>query len=88
MRLNFVQLGPAIPVVPIGDFTRMGLSEQQWADAWRLCGPAAEKNLKNLELWQVIAAAYLEGLQHGAETILARQLTTDDAARLMKGREL
>ena len=87
MKLNFVHLGPPIPVVPIGDFSRMGLSDEQWAGAWRLCGPAAEKNMKNLELWQVIAAAYLEGLQHGAETILARQLTAGDAMRLLENGE-
>lgn len=64
--------GPPIPVVPIGDFSRHGLTEQEWADVWAICGPTAEKNMSGmgprkppLQLWQVIAAAYLEGLNHG-----------------------
>jgi hypothetical protein len=71
-RPNFMQFGPDMPVVPIGDFSRMSLTEKQWADAWRICGPSAEQNMRRgwkrppLELWQVIASAYLEGLHHGA----------------------
>lgn len=67
-----MQFGPEIPVVPVGDFSRMSLTHQQWADAWSLCGPSAAKNMSGgrrggaLELWQVIASAYLEGLNHGA----------------------
>ena len=65
---HFAAFGPPIPVVPIGDFSHSGLTERQWADAWWLCGPSAEQNMRGrrLELWQVIACAYLEGLQHGA----------------------
>lgn len=66
-RPHFVQFGPAIPVVPLRDFSKMGLTHEQWADAWHICGPSAGKNLERLELWQVIASAYLEGLQHGSE---------------------
>ena len=71
-RSHFVRLGPAIPVVPVGDFSSMKLTTEQWKNAWQLCGPSAERNLtgirrgRSLELWQVIASAYLEGLQHGA----------------------
>lgn len=71
-RPYFVTLGPPVPIVPVGDFSRMALTEQQWADAWRLCGPSAAMNMaggwrrRPLELWQVIASAYLEGLGHGA----------------------
>lgn len=70
-RDHFVRFGPSIPVVPYDDFSRMHLTEAQWADAWHLCGPSAEKNMSGnmrhrpLELWRVIASAYLEGLQHG-----------------------
>lgn len=76
-RHHFMTFGPPIPIVPVGDFSRMKLSEEQWADAWHICGPSAEQNMRRgygrrgLELWQVIASAYLEGLQHGAA--LARE---------------
>ena len=70
-RLYFARFGPAINIVPVTDFSRMSLTNKQWEDAWKLCGPSAEKNMTGttkrvpLELWQVIAAAYLEGLHHG-----------------------
>lgn len=72
-RAHYVTFGPPIPVVPVGDFSQMRMTDQQWADAWHLCGPSAARNLsgarrgRSLELWQVIASAYLEGLQHGVE---------------------
>lgn len=71
-RPHYITFGPSIPLVPVGDFSKMSLTEQQWADAWYLCGPSAEQNMRRggrgrgLELWQVIASAYLEGLNHGA----------------------
>ncbi len=76
MKKHFVVLGPAIPVVPITDFSCLRLTEEQWAQVWEIVGPSAEKNLSGgrrgpLQLWQVICAAYLEGLQHGAT--LARE---------------
>lgn len=69
---HFMHFGPEIPVVPMGNFSRMGLTEKQWADAWHLCGPSAARNMQRLQLWQVIASAYLEGLQHGAEMMKER----------------
>ena len=69
---HFMSFGPPIPVVPVSDFSRLGLTEEQMAEAWWLCGPSAERNMRRdfrgraLELWQVITCAYLEGLQHGA----------------------
>ena len=78
---HFAHFGPSIPVVPIGDFRRMALTPEQWADAWSICGSSAAKNMEGgfrkppLQLWQVIASAYLEGLQHGAE------LAAEDAGR-------
>ena len=63
---HFVSFGPPIPVVPIGDFSKIGLTDDQWAAAWQLCGPSAGQNMRRLELWQVIASAYLEGLHHGS----------------------
>lgn len=70
---HYVAFGPPIPVVPIGDFSKMRMTEEQFADAWRLCGPTAERNMLRLQLWQVIASAYLEGLQHGAEVVIEQQ---------------
>lgn len=72
-RPHFIPFGPSVEIVPVTDFSRMSLSAQQWADAWRIVGPSAAKNMTGnmkrgpLELWQVIAAAYLEGLHHGSE---------------------
>lgn len=66
-RPHFMQFGPEIPLIPASHFTRSGLTRDQWADAWHLCGPSAARNMERLQLWQVIASAYLEGLQHGAE---------------------
>jgi hypothetical protein len=75
---HFVVFGPPVPIVPISNFSSMALSEQQWADAWSICGPSAERNMQRrfrsgpLELWQVIASAYLEGLQHGHQLAMEK----------------
>ena len=72
-RLHYVQFGPAINVVPVTDFSRFGLTKEQFAEAWSIVGPSAEKNMRRdaygrcLEMWQVITVAYLEGLHHGSE---------------------
>ena len=77
-RHHFARFGPAIHIVGVKDFSRMSLTNDQWADAWKLCGPSAEKNMTRttkrgpLELWQGIAAAYLEGLHHGHELAMTR----------------
>jgi hypothetical protein len=71
---HFMHFGPAIPIVPVGDFSVMPFSDEQWEMLWSVCGPSVELNMRGrrgrrgrkLELWQVIAAAYLEGLAHGA----------------------
>jgi len=70
---NFVAFGPPVPVVPIPDFSKMGLTIEQFEAAWSIVGPSVEKNMRRnfkgqcLELWQVITVAYLEGLHHGSE---------------------
>lgn len=66
-KRHYLALGPAIPIVPIGDFSKRGLSQQQWEQAWSVCGPTVERNMARgqLPLWQIIAAAYLDGLQIG-----------------------
>lgn len=65
-RANFVRFGPPVPIVPAGDFTKARLTDDQMSDLWWLCGPSAEMNMRRMELWQVIAMAYLEGLDHGS----------------------
>ncbi len=68
-RLTSITLGPRIPLVPISQFSKERLTREQWENAWRLCGPSVERNLNGprpLQLWQVFASAYLEGLEHGS----------------------
>lgn len=70
-RQTRMAFGPEMPIVPVGDFSQWKLSKEDWNRAWQLCGPSAEKNMmgrmrRRMELWQVIAAAYLEGLYHGS----------------------
>ena len=74
----FVHLGPAIPLVPVSDFSKTRLTDEQWRNAWKICGPSVERNFdrrkgQHLELWQVITAAYLEGLHHGSAAALSRR---------------
>lgn len=70
---HYVQFGPPIDVVPFKHFSLFGLTKEQFAEALAIVGPSAEKNMQRdrhgrcLEMWQVITAAYLEGLHHGAE---------------------
>lgn len=66
-RPHTISFGPPIPVIPVRDFKSRRLTRQDWEDVWTVCGPSVERNLLNdLPLWKVIAAAYLEGLSHGA----------------------
>ncbi|SDQ98260.1 hypothetical protein SAMN05519103_00301 [Rhizobiales bacterium GAS113] len=84
-RVNHIPFGPSVPIVPIGDFSKMRLSDDQWADAWRICGPSAAWNMSRkarsgpLELWQVIASAYLEGLHHGSASVMELQHQDQEA---------
>lgn len=79
---HFMRFGPPIPIVPITHFSKQRLTRDQWADAWSLCGPSVERNMRGgfnrppLELWKVIASAYLEGLHHGSQ--LMQELVTRD----------
>lgn len=73
MSARMVSIGPAaVPVVPISQFRRSRAIDMQ--AVWQIVGPAAEKNLDRLPLWQVIAAAYVEGLHHGAELAQEQKL--------------
>ena len=65
-RRHYVHLGPSVPVVPYPHFSKIRLKEPEWEALWSVCGPTAARNLPHLELWKVIAMAYLEGLNHGA----------------------
>ena len=64
-RAHFASLGaPEIPLVPCRDFDR--LPYDMLKQAWWLIGPSADRNLSRCAIWEVIAAAYLEGLDHGS----------------------
>lgn len=64
MKRNRASVGPVpVDIVPIRQFSEIRGGDLE--RAWELCGPSAEWNLKNGPLWTVIAAAYLEGLNHG-----------------------
>lgn len=66
-RLHFITLGPPIPIVPVSHFTPLPLDQNQLAEVWKVIGPSVEHNMrKNAPLWEIFAAAYLEGLNHGA----------------------
>ena len=67
-RQHHIQFGPDIPIVRNSDFSKMSLTKDQWAEVWRIVGPSVEKNMaKYLPHWKLIAAAYLEGVNHGYE---------------------
>ena len=68
-----VGIGPLVPLVPVGDFTR--LDGALCEDAWQLVGPSVERNLNTMRptpLWTIFAACYLEGLNHGAGAMRER----------------
>lgn len=86
-RAHFVRFGPPIDAVPITHFSKTKLTSEQFADAWRLCGPSVERNMERLEIWQVIASAYLEGLSHGHDIATERTPASGAALREPKGWE-
>lgn len=64
---RMVSIGPsAVPVVPMKHFTRNAVTKSDLASVWKIVGPSAQLNLERLPLWQVIAMAYVEGLNHGS----------------------
>jgi hypothetical protein len=67
MKDAMVNIGPvSVPGTPVTDFSKIPGSRETWAALWRIVGPSAQRNLARNPLWVVIAAAYYEGLQHGA----------------------
>lgn len=58
-----VMIGGFVPFVPRDDFTKIPVKALD--DAWEIVGPSVEKNINNFPLHKVIAAAYLEGVNHG-----------------------
>ena len=61
---RMVQIGPCVT----NDATESQFSSLPPAlhDVWTITGPSAERNLRTLPLWAVVAAAYMEGVNHGA----------------------
>lgn len=59
-----VRIGPLpVPLVPHSDFS--GFKSSDLKEAWQLIGPSVSMNIDKAPIWEVIAAAYLEGLMHG-----------------------
>lgn len=71
-RPHFMTFGPPIPNVSLRDFTKRDFTHEQLAQMWSICGPSVERNMLNLELWQVITMAYIEGLAHGSSIMAER----------------
>lgn len=44
-RPHFIPFGPRVDIVPVSDFSSMSLSDERWADVWRIVGPSAAKNM-------------------------------------------
>jgi hypothetical protein len=64
MGAGSVILGsPHVPVVPFSDFDT--IPSKHLEEVWSIVGPSVARNIENLPLWKVIAAAYCEGLLHG-----------------------
>lgn len=73
MRVNHMTFGPPMPIISVKDFSRLCLTSEQWAEVWSIIGPSVERNMTRyvgLQLWRVIAAAYLEGLHHGSQSAI------------------
>ena len=67
MKDAMVNIGPvSVPGTPVTDFSKIPGSRETWAALWRIVGPSAQRNFARNPLWVVIAAAYYEGLRHGA----------------------
>lgn len=59
-----VSLGPCpVSMYPITAFSSLKRSDLE--TAWQIVGPTIERNI-NAPLWAQFAAAYIEGLNHGA----------------------
>lgn len=66
MNMHRVPIGgPAVDVVPVGDFTR--LRSQDVDKLWSIIGPTVECNMQTQPLWKVFCACYAQGLENGSE---------------------
>ncbi len=75
MKGGAVILGsPNVPIVPYDNFSKLPV--KQLAEVWPIIGPSVARNIENLPLWQVIAAAYCEGLNHGHAIGLEKKSST------------
>ena len=67
-KMQIATFGPAVPLVPVGDFSR--LPAEVIEPAWYLVGPSVLRNLNSARnvppLWMIFAACYAEGVNHGA----------------------
>lgn len=71
MKTAMATIGPCvIDAVPIAHFSRVSASLKS---AWKIVGPSAQRNLERSPVWAVIAAAYLEGLNHGSASVRTGQ---------------
>lgn len=72
MSTQRAMLGPCvIETVPIRTFSK--IRGRALESAWQMVGPSAELNVARGPLWVAIAAAYIEGLNHGALTAAQAQ---------------
>ncbi len=66
MRSHYVNLGPPVPIVPVSHFSKM--AREVIDAAWQLVGPSVQINLTAVRapaLWEIFAACYAEGVEHG-----------------------
>ena len=65
-KRNCIEVLPSVPLVPVTQFSKLRLTNDQMRDAWSICGPSVAANINKSPLWIAITMAYLEGLCHGA----------------------
>jgi hypothetical protein len=60
-----IQFGPAIPLVPIGDFVNLGYGDEFYDMAWYIVGPTIERNFEKLHTKPHIlyCIAFIEGMR-------------------------
>lgn len=73
MKSHYVNLGPPVPMVPVSHFSR--LPNEVVEIAWQIIGPSVQRNLSSVRppaLWEVFAACYAEGVEHGMSAMRER----------------
>ena len=64
-KARLLTIGPIAVEPGRHAFSQLPFNNEQFKNAWKICGPSAERNLMHSPLWAVITAAYCEGLAHG-----------------------